>query len=101
MHVGERAAAEADLDAVNATRPAIHLPQPARNQRRGGIRGQVDHTRGDVFRLELFQHGGRHQVIFAPRDEQKGHAGVVMVVDRDVLRAGDEIRQHAVPENAA
>src|SRR5215475_12751771 len=43
---------------------------------------------------------GRHQVIFTPRDEEKGRAGVVMIVDRDVLGAGDEISQHAVPENA-
>src|SRR5262249_15297240 len=43
--------------------------------------------------------GGRHQVIFAPRDDEKGRAGVIVVVDRDVLWAGDEIRQHAVPEN--
>src|SRR5262245_1964417 len=41
----------------------------------------------------------RHQVIFAPRDEEKGRASVVMVVDRDLLGAGDEIRQDAVPEN--
>src|SRR5262245_30266324 len=57
-----------------------------------------DRSRLVVLRVRALD-GGRHQMIFAPRNEKQRRAGVVMVVDRDVLGPGDEIRQQAVPEN--
>src|SRR5215470_10050480 len=51
-----------------------------------------DRVRLVVLRVRALD-GGGHQVILAPRDEEKGSTGVVVIVDRDVLRPGDEVRQ--------